>query len=81
MRIAELKPGSLVTLGFWTGKQCREEKAIFLSFNRDNAEVRFLSQGVSEGLYEWSAYYYRGRLSYGTGADRLQVLDAKEVLS
>lgn len=79
IRIDSLVPDDVVTLRYHGthGNETYEEQATFLSREGEGEDriVYFATQdGTDEGFYRWSAYRYKGRWAYGTGADRLQVV-------
>lgn len=68
-RIATLTPGEDVTLRTATG----DEPARFLRHTDEGTAV-FLQHRRDGTPYEWEAYRYNGRWSYGTSAQRLSLV-------
>lgn len=82
-RIDTLKSGEKVTLGFYYQGQRTLETAEFVKVEGDGEKRRatFISETEINGerrKYNWQAYRYHGRWSYGTGADRLTLVKVGE---
>lgn len=84
-RIDSLHPGSIVALKFharsYNGP--REESSFFVKITGEGNDRRatFMSKDYDGSLYEWEAYRHNGHWAYGSGGDRLSVLDVEYVMS
>ena len=81
MRIDQLKPGSEVMLSFDGAKP---ERAVFVRIKGEDDErhAQFVSMDDGKSsingvpyLYVWDAYRFQGRWVYGSGANRLTLVD------
>lgn len=74
--IAALAPLTPVTLTFGPEATATVEPALLVSTTGRGADFRatFRSRDIYQGMtYDWEAYMYEGRLSYGTSAEQLAV--------
>lgn len=81
MRLDKIPAGSVVT---WTDPRFNfEENAIFLGIEGtgNDRKAKFVSRAGSSGsTYNWSAYRFNGRWSYGSSADYMKILDYTEII-
>lgn len=74
-RIDKLTPGSHVTLRFCGLGPDNAEPAVFVKVEGegDDRHAHFISKDGTK-VYEWEAYRFEGRWSYGSGAEALYLL-------
>lgn len=87
-RIDQLDRGAIVVLECGAGKRAYDERALFVGIigEHDDRRARFVSvsegggnhnrlRDDAKGYYEWEAYRYNGRWAFGTGAERIAVME------
>jgi len=82
MKIDNLKPCTLVELEFsnqWSlsEKEPSTEHAVFvgMSGSGDERLAEFISPTNSDQMFTWSAYRYKGRWVYGSGAAPVRLVN------
>lgn len=79
MRIDNLTVGAEVTLRFHGsfGNKTYDQSFVFLGIKGEGSERRaeFKYAAGTGGYGTWEAYRYQGRWAYGSGADRLSLVE------